>query len=310
MQKDQENGISRRQFVGKTLAGATAAAASLRLLEAEEPKESRPYRSAIDKLRLGNSGVVVTRLGMGTGSEGGKVQRDLGQEGFTRLIRHGYDRGIRFIDTADMYQTHSMVGKAIQGIPREELCIQTKMRWEPFVPDAAQVLQILDRFRKEVGVDYFDNVLIHCARKKGWPADLEKMRDGLSRAKEKGLLKAHGVSCHGLPALREVAATRWVDVNLARVNHRGHHMDGTHGEWSEPGLMEESIAELKKIHAAGKGLIGMKITGNGDFREPEERERSVRFAMSSPFVDAVIMGFKSPQEIDEALGRINAALAG
>ena len=183
--------------------------------------------------------------------------------------------------------------------------IQTKMRWEPFVPDA---LKELERFRKEAGVDYFDIVLIHCAQKKNWPADLQKMRDGLSAAKEKGLLRAHGVSCHGLPALKEVAGCPWVEVDLARVNHRGHHMDGVEGKWEEPGNLEESIAELKKIHAAGKGIIGMKIVGNGDFTGAEDREKSVRFAMSSPFVDAVIMGFKSPAEIDEALQRMEVAL--
>lgn len=296
--------ISRREFVG-ALAGTAGLAGAWPVLRAEEVKERRKKRSAVERVRLGSTPVAPSRLGIGTGSQGGRVQRDLGEEGFNRLVRHAFDRGVRFIDTADMYRTHSMVGKAIQGLPREELVIQTKMLWEPFVPDA---LKELDRFRKEAGVDYFDIVLIHCARKKNWPEDLKKMRDGLSAAKEKGLLRAHGVSCHGLPALREVAGCPWVEVNLARVNHRGHHMDGLQGEWSEPGLAEESLGELKKIHAAGKGLIGMKIIGNGDFGDPEDREKSIRFAMTSPFVDAVVIGFKSPQEIDEAIERMDRAL--
>lgn len=297
------HGMTRREFAGAVL--GTAAAGALGRLGAEEAPDARKKRSATDRVRLGSTPVKPTRLGVGTGSQGGRVQRDLGQDGFTRLIRHAYERGIRLIDTADMYKTHQMVGEAIRGLPREELVIQTKALWEPFVPDA---LKEVDRFRKELGVDYLDIVLIHCARKKGWPEDLKRMRDGLSAAKEKGLVRAHGVSCHGLPALREVAACSWVEVDLARVNHRGHHMDGRDGEWSEPGLREESLAELRKIHGAGKGIIGMKIAGNGDFTDPQDREKSIQFAMSADFVDAVIMGFKSPQEIDEAIERMGRAL--
>jgi 1-deoxyxylulose-5-phosphate synthase len=304
MHESHQDGISRRRFVG-TLAGA-AALGGLGFASGEDaPGAVKAKRSAVDRVRLGQTPVKPTRLGVGTGSSGGQVQRDLGQEAFTKLIRHAYDRGIRFIDTADMYRTHGLVKEAIRGLPREELVIQTKMLWEPFVPDAQKELE---RFRKEVGVDYFDTVLIHCARKKHWPDDLKRMRDGLSAAKEKGLIKAHGCSCHGLPALREVAGSPWVEVDLARVNHAGHHMDGLAGEWSEPGLREESLTELKRIHAAGKGVIGMKIIGNGDFKDPQEREKSARFAMSAPFVDAVIIGFKSPQEIDEAIDRLNRAL--
>src|SRR6185503_13563370 len=241
MEDRHSQGISRREFVGTALAGTGAVVGGLpAAVLAEAGKEKR---TPFDRVQLGSTKVRPTRLGIGTGSQGGQVQRDLGKEGFRRLIRHAYDRGIRFFDTADMYRTHELLGDAIKGLPREELVIQTKMRWEPFVPDA---LKELERFRKEAGVDYFDIVLIHCAQKKNWPADLHKMRDGLSEAKEKGLLRAHGVSCHGLPALREVAGCKWVDVNLARVNHRGHHMDGAEGKWGEEGNLEESLAELKK----------------------------------------------------------------
>jgi aryl-alcohol dehydrogenase-like predicted oxidoreductase len=241
---------------------------------------------------------------MGTGSNGGQVQRDLGQDGFTRLIRHGYERGLRFIDAADAYKTHGLIREAIKGLPREELSIQTKMHWQGD-PDVSKEL---DRFRKELGVEYLDIVLLHNTDQKGWPASLEKCRDQLSAAKEKGIVRAVGVSVHGLPGLREVAGCKWVEVALLRINHKGHHMDGPTAAWAEPSVMEEALVEIEKIHKAGKAVIGMKLIGNGDFAGAEDREKSIRFVLTRPFVDAVDVGFKSPAEIDEALERIDRAL--
>ncbi len=299
--------IGRREFVLKTLAGTAAAAGAIPALGAEDTsREAKAKRSAIDRVVLGKSGVKPTRLGIGTGSNGGAVQREIGQESFTRLLRHAYDRGVRFIDTADMYRIHEMVGKAIKDLPRGELVIQSKMMWEPIQPP--KPLEVLDRFRKELGVETIDILLIHCAQRKNWPEDLKRMRDAFSEAKEKGIIRAHGVSCHGLPALREVAACGWVDVNLARCNHRGHHMDGATGKWSEASIQDDAVAELKKIHTAGKGVIGMKIVGNGDFKEAADREKSVRYAMTAPFIDAVVIGVKSPAEVDEAIDRLDRAL--
>jgi aryl-alcohol dehydrogenase-like predicted oxidoreductase len=297
--------IDRREFIGRTVAGTAAVVGGLALpgLAADE---ATAKRTAVDLVALGKSKVKVTRLGIGTGSNGGSVQRALGQEEFTRLVRHAWDRGVRFVDTADMYKIHDLVGKAIKGLPRDQLAIQSKIMWEQG-PDVAETL---DRFRRELGVEYLDTCLIHCATKPKWPDALEKMRDDLSTAKEKGIVRAHGVSCHGLPALREVAACAWVDVNLARINPMGHKVDGDTESWNEPGKVGEACAEIEKIHKAGKGVIGMKIVGNGDFTDPAQREKSVRFAMTRPYVDAVIIGVKSPAEVDEAIERMNRALAG
>ena len=292
--------LSRRQFVGRTLAGASGVLGGLPLLAGE----AKGPPAAAEKVRLGGTKVTVTRLAMGTGSNGGQVQRDLGQEGFTRLIRHGWERGIRFIDTADAYRTHGMVREAIRGLPRDELVIQTKMGWKP-LPDVGKEL---DRFRKELGVEVIDIVLIHNADQKGWPQSLERMRDALGAAKEKGIIRAHGVSVHGLPGLREVAGCKWVEVALLRINHAGRHMDGAKGEWQETSDRPAALEEIRKVHAAGKGVIGMKIIGNGDFQEAGDREKSIQFVLGCPFVDAVDIGFKSPREIDEAIERMDRVL--
>jgi predicted aldo/keto reductase-like oxidoreductase len=134
--------------------------------------------------------------------------------------------------------------------------------------------------------------------------------DGFEEAKAKQWIRAQGVSCHSLPALRTAAASDWPQVHLVRVNPQGHWIDGPEEHWNKPGDNIAPVLEaLKTMHAKGRGVIGMKLIGNGDFRNPQDREQAIRFAMARPEIDAVVIGFKSTQEVDEAIERINRALA-
>jgi aryl-alcohol dehydrogenase-like predicted oxidoreductase len=301
--------LTRREFLGKSAAAAGAlGAATLSARGFAGGADDATKATATDKVPLGKKGHKVTRLGIGTGSAGGQVQRDLGKEGFTKLIRHAYDRGVRFIDTADMYQTHELVREAIRGIPREDLWIQSKMMWDrPGPPE--KPLEVLDRFRKELGVEWIDSLLIHCATTGTWHDDLKRMMDAFSEAQEKKIIRLKGVSCHGLPALTRALEVDWIDVHLARVNPQGKHVDGTFGKWSEPGNVPEATRILKAAHTKGRGVIGMKIIGNGEFTDAADREKSVQFAMTCGFVDAIIVGLKSASEVDEVIDRMNRALA-
>jgi hypothetical protein len=264
-------------------------------------------RAATDLVPLGRTGGRICRLGMGTGSDSGKIQRELGQSGFDRLVRYAYDRGIRFIDTAEGYATHGFVRHAIRSLPRETLWIQTKMPWDSPAPPE-KPLDRLHRYLKELGTDYVDSLLIHCATKASWPEDLRGMMDAFSVAQERGLIRLKGVSCHGLPALRRATGVDWVEVHLARVNPQGVHVDGASGQWSEPGAVPDAMRELEEMHAKGRGVIGMKIIGDGEFSEAVDRERSVRFSMQCGFVDAIVIGFAGTGQIDEAIERMNRAL--
>jgi aryl-alcohol dehydrogenase-like predicted oxidoreductase len=263
-------------------------------------------RSATDWVTLGNSGVRVTRLAFGTGTFGGKVQRELGQEQFTRLVRHAYDRGIRFFESADSYgEMHEMLAVALKGIPRDSYRLMTKMRLrETDQPQAA-----IDRFRKEMNSEYFDILLMHCVRTPDWPETFERMRDGLSEAKQKKVIHSHGASCHGLLPLRRFPDNKWLDVALVRVNHNGTRMDTVKGgEGAEVGDVNEVVSHIRKIHGQGTGVLGMKLMGEGQFKSPEQRDTSLKFAMKLATVDAVTIGFKSPAEIDEAIERVNIHL--
>jgi len=289
---------SRRDFL-KSAAGTAAALAARGTLEAA------PRKSASDWIPLGKSGVQVTRLAFGTGTFGGKVQRDLGQEQFTRLVRHAYDRGIRFFETADAYTgMHQMLGEALKGVPRDSYRLMTKFRWR----QADDPGGTIDRFRRELHSEYFDILLIHCVRTSGWSDDLKRLRDHFSEAKQKKIILAHGASCHGILPLRDFPGNRWLDVALLRVNHNGTRMDNLQGEDKGEGNVPEALAHIKSVHAQGTGVIGMKIMGEGAFRTPELREESIRFVTKLGAVQSMTIGFKSPAEIDEAIERLNRNL--
>jgi predicted aldo/keto reductase-like oxidoreductase len=233
------------------------------------------------------------------------VQHDLGQDGFNRLIRYAYDQGITYLDCAQSYQTFEWIGRAIKGLPREKLFIQSKIPGKP-----EKVLEAIDHHRKVFNTDYVDSLLIHCMVKEGWTENYERIMDAFDEAKHKEWIRAKGVSCHSLPALRAATSSPWTEVHLVRVNPQGNHIDGMEQTWDKPGHdIAPVLSELAAMRAQGRGVIGMKIIGNGEFTLAEDREKSIRYAMSRPELDAIVIGFKNTGEIDEAIKRMNSALA-
>jgi predicted aldo/keto reductase-like oxidoreductase len=297
------NHLSRRQFLDRSArtAGALLLTSCSSLCFGAAAK-----RTAVDQVALGKTGLKLSRLGFGTGSNSGSVQHALGQETFNRLIRYAYDQGITYFDCAQSYRTFEWLGGAIKGLPREKLFLQSKV---PGKPD--EVLAAIDHHRKVFDTDYVDSLLIHCMVKDRWTDDWKRIMDAFDEAKERKWIRAKGVSCHSLPALRAATASNWTEVHLVRVNPQGTHIDGANEEVWDNQTHDPApvLAELKTMRAKGRGIIGMKIIGNGDFTKPEDREKSIRFAMSRPEMDAVVIGFKSTAEIDEAIRRMNQALA-
>ena len=263
-------------------------------------------RSAVDQVTLGQTGIKLSRLGMGAGSNSGQIQFDLGQDGFNSLVRYAYDQGITYFDCSQTYKTFEWLGAAVKGLPREKLFIQSKLPGQP-----EKILDVIDHHRKVFDTDYVDTMLIHCMIKDGWTDQWKRIMDGFDEAKQKGWIRSKGVSCHSLPALRGAAETPWAEVHLVRVNPQGRRIDGPEESVWNDNVHDVSpvVTQLKAMKAKGRGVIGMKIIGNGEFVDAEDREKSIRFAMSRPELDAVVIGFKNRAEIDEAIRRINAALA-
>ena len=293
---------NRREFLERTAALAGAAFLSPSLLAgAESPK----VRTAVDQVTLGKTGLRLSRLGMGTGSHSGNVQKGLGQQGFRDLVHYAYDRGITYFDCAQSYATFEWIADAVKGLPREKLFLQSKIPGQP-----KDVMKVIDHHRKVLDTDYVDSLLIHCMTKNHWTDEWKRIMDAFEEAKAKKWIRAQGVSCHSLPALRTAVASDWPDVHLVRVNPQAKHIDGPEETWNKPGSdISPVVQQIKVMHAKGRGVIGMKLVGDGDFQNAEDREKAARFAMAQPEINAVVIGFKNPKEIDEAIDRLNRALA-
>lgn len=292
---------SRRDFLKQTLAAGILAGSAPLVI----PAATTGKRSATDWVTLGNSGVKVTRLAFGTGTHGGKVQRELGQEQFTKLVRHAYDRGIRFFETAESYNgMPAMLSIALKGIPRDSYRLMTKMRSS----EATDLPTAVDRLRTQLNTEYIDIVLLHCVRTRDWSEEFKPIRDTFSEAKVKKQIMAHGASCHGTLPLNAFPGNKWLDVALMRVNHDGVKMDTLQGDDKEKGDVPKNTATIGRVHAQGTGVIGMKIMGEGRFTAADQRDASLKFVMNLGTVDAVTIGYKSTAEVDEAIERINTHL--
>ena len=290
--------FSRRNFLKTGLvAGALAGAGTLPL--------AAERRTATDWVTLGKSGVQVTRLAFGTGSMGGNVQRQLGQEKFTALVRYAYDRGIRFFETAESYgSTQEMLGIALKGLPRESYRIMSKVTTHT---DADPHVK-LEELRKRVDTPYLDIMLLHWQHTGTWPTDTAHWQDAILAAEEKQTIKTHGASVHGLPALRQVPQNQWLNIAMIRVNHNGTRMDAEDYATDGLGNVSEVVTHVHGARKAGMGIISMKLIGEGVFNR-EDRQAAMRFAFNKAGVDCVTVGYKSTQEVDEAIENLNLALA-
>jgi 1-deoxyxylulose-5-phosphate synthase len=262
--------------------------------------------TATDWVTLGKSGVKVTRLAFGTGTYSGRVQRDLGQEGFNRLVRHAYDNGIRFFETSESYpEMHKMLGIALKGIPRDNYRLMTKVTTVPGGNPQAKI----DELRKLADTEYFDIALLHYQHVATWPADTVKWQDGIAEAQVKKIVVGRGASVHGLPALRQMPDNRWLQIAMIRMNHKGAHMDAEDYATGGPGNVSEVVQHTKQVHGQGMGVISMKLVGEGSFTTREDRQAAMKFAFNTAGVDSVTVGYKNTAEIDEAIENLNLALA-
>ena len=293
--------MKRREFiVGAAACGAGAAWLGARSLRARAwsmpplPRLARKF-SATDTVAIGKTAIQTSRLAMGTGTVGSghhSHQTALGLKGLSELLLNGYDHGLRFFDSADSYGSHPHVAEALKHVPRDKVTVLTKT----WARDPAGARADLDRFRRELGTDYLDICLMHCVTEADWTERFRGVMDVLSEAKEKGTIRAHGCSCHSIEALRAAAKSPWVEVDLARINPIGAYMD------ADPDTV---VGVLREMRAAGKGIIGMKILGQGQLRNrPDE---ALKYALSLDLLDAFTIGAESKAEQEDLIRRIAAA---
>ncbi len=290
---------SRRDFLKTGLAAGALAGVGVVPMKAASD-------AATEWVPLGKSDVKVTRLAFGTGSFSGRVQRDLGQEQFTTLVRYAYDRGIRFFETAESYgDMHRMLGVALNGIPRDSYRLMSKITTHGDVDPQ----QKIDELRKLANTEYFDIMLLHWQHVASWPSDSARWQDGILEAQSKKAVVAHGASVHGLPALRQVPENKWLEVAMIRMNHKGAAMDAEAYDTSGPGNVPEVVNHVRQARAGGMGVISMKLVGEGRFTNRDDRKAAMKFAFKHAGVNAVTVGYKNKAEIDEAIENLNLAFA-
>jgi len=291
--------LTRRELLKSGLAVGVVAATGTLPLPARK-------QTATDWVTLGKSGVKVTRLAFGTGSFSGKVQRELGQDGFTRLVRHAYDRGVRFFETAESYgEMHRMLGIALKGIPRDTYAIMSKVTT---FHEGTAPAEKFDELRKLANTEYFDVMLLHWQHTATWPADTTRWQDGILEAQSKKIIHGRGASVHGLPALRQMPASQFLQVAMSRMNHKGVRMDAEDFNASIGGDVPQVVSHVQQVQKQGMGVISMKLCGEGTF-DREDRKAAMRFAFKTAGVDSVTVGYKNTAEIDEAIENLNLALA-
>jgi predicted aldo/keto reductase-like oxidoreductase len=301
----EKNKLTRRQFVTTTLTAGVGTVLIGKVALALPAGSSGLSTDPFQIVKLGKSGLKSTFLGMGTGFSGFNRSSNITRAGVAEsLIRQAYEKGIRFFDCADSYGTHPFTAGALKGVSRENYTLSSKI-WvsqggipEPERPDADLVVE---RFRKELNTDYLDLVQIHCMTDPLWTDKQKKQMDILENLKAKKVIRAHGVSVHSLEAMEACVESLWVDVVHVRVNPFGEAMDK-----KDPALV---IPVIEKLHNAGKGIIGMKLIGNGKFRnDPEKIDASLKYVLGLGTIDMIIVGFELPEQIDNYIGRVENAL--
>ena len=288
--------MQRREFIVNTSLGFGAAwLARQSILNALADTQLPRKYAATDTVTLGKTGIKTSRLAMGTGTVGfakHSNQTALGVSGLSALLLNGYDHGLRFFDAADSYGSHPHVAAALKQLPRDKVTIMTKSDTR----DPQQMRANLDRYRRELGTDYIDIVLMHCMTEGDWTEQYKATMDVLSEAKQKGIIRAHGCSCHTIEALRAAAKSPWVEVDLVRLNPIGSHMD------ADPDTV---ISVIRQMKSSGKGIVGMKVLGQGDLRN--RQSEAIKYALSLNLLDAFTIGAESKGEQDNLIQRVAAA---
>jgi aryl-alcohol dehydrogenase-like predicted oxidoreductase len=288
--------MRRREFLVRSASGLGAAwLSSQSILNALSTQTLTAKFSASDTVTLGSTGIKASRLAMGTGTVGSghhSHQTALGVKGLSDLLLNGYDHGLRFFDSADSYGSHPHVAEALKHLQRDRVTVLTKT----WARDPATARADLDRFRRELGTDYLDVCLMHCLTEADWTDRYKGVMDVLSEAKQKGIIRAHGCSCHSIEALRAAAKSPWVEIDLARINPVGAYMD------ADPTTV---VSVLKQMKSAGKAVVGMKILGQGTLRN--RQDEGIKYALSLGILDAFTIGAESKQEQEDLIRRIAAA---
>jgi len=308
--------MKRRDFLktGATVgAGTLVVTSSLQTRAGQTPAELKKQRKPKKPFSTDPCAIVpltdkvsCTRLGFGTGMRGYNRTSDITRMDETKaigLLKYAYDKGLRLFDLADLYGSHPIVAKALDGKPRDSYTLISKLWYhDGGLPEAERPDPdvVIKRILKECKTDYIDVLQIHCMMDGNWAGKFEKQMEIMERLKEEGLIRAHGVSCHANTALEVASKTLWTDTVHVRINHDGARMDGS---------VDDVVKVTRACHESGVGVVGMKVLGEGTFaNDPDKRKKSVDFVLNLNCVDVFVAAFDEKEHIDELLTNVRESL--
>jgi len=282
---------NRREFLQVSM--AVAAAATLPTTGWAAAATAANIRRATDVIELGPEKVKVTRMAIGTGTVGGGFSsnqlRKLGVDGVADMFVYAYENGVTTWDTSDSYGTHAAIKIALKKVPREKVTILTK---SPAV-EAAKLKLDLERFKQEMGTDFIDIILLHSRLSPEWETLDKPLMDVLSEAKQKKMLRTMGISIHSLEAMKVAAKSKWLEVCMVRINPAGIRMDAP---------PDQALPQLLELKAAGKGIIGMKVLGEGQLKD--RIDEALLFALNKSPAHSFSIGCESKEEFKDNIDRI------
>ncbi|WP_338834672.1 aldo/keto reductase [Neomoorella humiferrea] len=245
---------------------------------------------SVEYRRLGKTGMTVSELCFGALPMGPR-QKNLDVDTCTRIIKRALDGGVNFIDTAQVYETYEPIRRAIHAYDGEVI-IATKSNAATY-EDMERAIQ---EAREKLQLDYIHIFHLHAARA---TERIFEERSGalhcLLDAREKGLIKAAGISTHSVAAVRKAAAEKEIDVIFPLINIRGMGIiDGSR---------EDMLAAIAAAVAAGKGVYLMKVLAGGNLLD--NYREAMDFARRIPGIAAVAVGMVSEAEVDYNLRYFN-----
>lgn len=296
--------MQRRDFLSTA---ALAAGLVPAVLAQDAPKTADP----LGLVQL-TKDIKCSRIGYGTGMRGSNRVSDTVRAGWAKsieLLRFAYDNGIRFFDCADLYGTHAIVAEALKGKPRDSYTVVSKI-WlhGGGLPEKERLSpeETVPRFLRELGTDYIDVLQIHCMMNNNWTTQFAAAMESMEKLKKQGKIRAHGISSHLTAATKLAAETPWCDTVHIRINSEGMNMDGPQND--AEARVKEGVAAAEAAHKAGKGIIAMKVLGEGKMSDkPDLRKKSAAFVSKLDCVDVMIVGFTEKEHITEFIENVKNA---
>lgn len=237
----------------------------------------------MEKIYLGNTGIQVSRLCFGSLTMT-PFQAGLSIEDGAYLIEYAYNKGINFIDTAEIYENYEYIKTALKGIKREDFVITTKT----YAYTKEMAKESLELALRELDTDYIDIFLLHEQESIHTIRGHFEAIEYFLKAKEEGKIRSIGLSTHrisGAAAAREVK-----EIEIL------HPIFNKYGIGIQDGNVEEMLEEINKVNSLGKGIYAMKPLGGGHLIK--EAESAFNYVKSIESIHSIAIGMQSIEEID------------